>query len=370
MRRQQRNVFQTAIVVKSDLTETVTESGNLTTTGNVPVYSPTNGIVSTVSVQNGDLVSVGTPLFTVESNATPQEQQSAYAAYLSAQASHNAAIATANTLRADMYTKWKLFTDLATNDRYEEGDGSPDLSERESAEFQTSQDTWLAAERKYKDQQVAINAAQAQTSAAWQTYQATQNASVVASIGGVVTNLAVSPGDGVSISAIATRPILMINSTSTPSISVPVGQTDIAKVQPGQQVNLHFDAFPTATYSGKVLRVDDIGTGVQDVITYTAYISLDSPDPKLKPGMTVDAEIITASIQDALTVPNAAIKPYQGGKAVRIWDSSKNQVTYVPVRVGIKSATSTQILDGLEEGQEIILSLTNEQLQRSGLLGS
>src|SRR3989344_6883631 len=69
---------------KRNITEIVTETGNISSGGIARVFSPTNGLVSEIYVTNGDIVTDGQDLLKVESTATVQEQQSAYAAYLTA----------------------------------------------------------------------------------------------------------------------------------------------------------------------------------------------------------------------------------------------------------------------------------------------
>lgn len=137
-------------VKRASITEVVTESGNIVASGKNDVYSPTNGVVTATYVDNGSQVTEGQKLYTVKSSATDQEAQAANANYLSAVATLNAAEAGANTLRADMYTKWDTFRNLATNSTYEKGDQSPNTEHRTSAEFQSTQDTWLAAEKNSK----------------------------------------------------------------------------------------------------------------------------------------------------------------------------------------------------------------------------
>ena len=83
--------------------------------------------------------------------------------------------------------------------------------------------------------------------------------------------------------------------------------------------------------------------------------------------MTADVEIETKNLTNILVVPNSAVKPYQGEKAVRVVDKVTKQVKYVPVVVGVKGENKTQILKGINQGQEVIQSLSNEQIKRPSL---
>ncbi len=354
---------------RHDITETVTETGNISTNGNTQIFSPTNGVVTEIYVSNGTRVTKGQNLLTIQSTATQQEQQAAYANYLSAVASLNAAQANLNVLRADMYTNWEQFRNLATNDTYEDGNNNPDEQNRAAAEFQISQDMWLAAEKKFKDQQTVVGQASAQVSSNWLLYQATQNAIVQATRNGVITNLMVQSGATVQAPTAmgTTQPILNITNLTTTEVIIALSESDIVKIKEGQEVTIDVNAVNDKTYQGVVNRMDTVGTNNQGVIRYNAYIEISDPDESLRPGMTTDAEIITNKISNVLSVPNAAIKPYQGGRAVRIVNPEKEEIKYIPVKIGVRGKDRTQILHGIEEGQEVVTALSNEQISRPGL---
>lgn len=360
--------YESAIVTKEDITEVVTETGTIAVSGRVDIQSPTNGVVREVFVKNGDIVKKGQVLFTVESSATEQEVQQAYSAYLAATSALNSATAALHSLRSAMYTNWDVFYDLSTGDQYENADGTPKNQERESAEFQIAQDNWKAAEKQYKDQENAVAQAQAQVNATRLAYQATQNATVKATLAGKVSNLAVTKGSGVTAKTAVSspRPVLTISSEGATEVVVSLSESDVAKVQEGQEATIEINAIDDKTYKGIVRRVDEVGTDDGGVIRYNAYLEILDVDPRIRSGMTVDVDIITKKLVKVLSVPNSAVKPYQGGRAVRIYDAGKREFIYKPVTVGVRGESRTQILDGIEEGQEVVTSLSNEQLKRSG----
>lgn len=363
--------YATQKAEKSNIVETVSETGNIASGGTANIYSPTNGVVTEVYTSNGMEVAKGQDLFAVESIATQQEAQSAYANYLASKASLNAASSNQDVLRSDMFSKWKRYLELATNGTYENGDDSPNTANRTAAEFHIAEDDWNAAEKKYKDQETAIAQAQAALNSTWLSYQATQNATVKSPIDGTVLNLSVTNGSPVSIStAISPQtPVLAITKGSTNEVVIPLSETDIAKVRPGQKAKIDVDAVNNKTYRGVVERVDALGTKNQGIITYNVYLKLLDSDGNIRPGMSVDAEITTKKLTGVLSVPNSAVKPYKAGKAVRIPGKKKDEIIYIPVEIGVRGKDSTQILKGLKEGQTIITSLSNEQLKRPGLLG-
>ena len=354
---------------RKDITESVSETGSILSNGATQIFSPTNGKVTEIYVRNGDNVVDGQDLLKVESTATQQEQQTAYATYLTAVASLNAAKSNLDVLRADMYGKWDSFRNLATNGEYEDGNDNPREQNREAAEFQISQDLWQAAETKFKDQQTVVGQASAQVSSTWLTYQATQNAVIKATTKGTITNLSTTQGSSVEAqNAMQTaRPILTIANITTTEVAVSLSETDIAKVKENQKVKVDINSINDKDFNGIVRRVDTIGTDNQGVIRYSAYIEVTNPDDSIRPGMTSDVEIITKEIKNVLTVPNSAVKPYQGGRAVRVIDPKTKEIIFIPVKIGIKGQNDTQVIKGLNEGQEIITALSNEQIQRPGL---
>lgn len=360
-------VFDT--VKRTSITEVVDDSGKIISDGKIPVTSPTNGIITHLFVKNEQHVTEGQDLFAVKSSATIQEQQTAYAAYQSAVAAQNAAETLLHTYRSQMYASWKLFTDLATNSTYEKSKGIPNEDARTAAEFQTSQEDWLAAEKQFKDQEQAVAAAIAQVNATWTAYVATQNSVVTAPVSGIVTNLAVSEGKSVittSPTTPATVALTLVNSSKIEGI-LEIGQTDIAKVKPGQLVKIYPDAYKDRTYEAKVTRVDTLGQEVLGVITYNVYVDFTTTDALLRSGMTIDGDIITKEEKNVLTVPNSAIILYNGHKSVRVLKN--NQLTYIPITIGMVGQTRTQVINGLTEGQQIVVSLTNEKATRPSFMG-
>lgn len=369
-RGQNKPGFTLVKAEKSDIVETVEETGSITTSGKTDIYSPTKGIIEAVFVKNGDYVAKDQELFKVASTATQEEQQTAYANYLAAKVTLDDAQAAVNTLKATMISEWDTYYTLATGDHYENSDGTPREDQRSAAEFHVTQNEWLAAEKQFKEQQTAVSQAQAKTTATWLAYQATQNATVKATITGMVANLAVASGSSVLIqSTTSTPPVLTIASGVTPEIVVPLSESDIVKVFEGQEATVDVSAVDNHVYKGRVTRVDTFPTPLQGVMRYNAYIGLTDADEKIRSGMTVDVDIITNKVTDTLAVPNAAVKPYQGGRAVRV-PADKGTVKYIPVEIGVKGREKTQILSGISEGTEVVTSLSNEQLKRPGLFGN
>jgi len=191
---------------------------------------------------------------------------------------------------------------------------------------------------------------------------------VYAPFGGEISQVSVSNGDAVSS---ATSLAILITDQKIAELSL--NEIDMAKVQVGDDATLTFDALPDLTLSGKVIEVDPIGIESQGVVSYTIKISLDKNDERLKPGMTVNADIITETKKDTLLLFNSAVKTQGDSNYVEVVNKEdisassemKNGVALntapkrQPIKIGISNDEFTEILSGLNEGDYVVLKTVN-----------
>src|SRR5688572_22958871 len=85
-------------------------------------------------------------------------------------------------------------------------------------------------------------------------------------------------------------------------------ESDVGRIRPGQMVRFRVDAFPNEEFTGSVTQVRLQPTTVQNVVTYQTVIDVPNPELKLKPGMTANVNIEIARRQNALRVPNTALR--------------------------------------------------------------
>lgn len=169
---------------------------------------------------------------------------------------------------------------------------------------------------------------------------------------GIVTGLAVSPGDSVSRSDVLASVI-----TKDIQAKVSLNEVDAVRVKVGDTAKLTFDALPDLNVSGKVVKIDTIGTLIQGVATYNAEISLDNQPELLKPGMNVSASIVTNVKEGAVIIPASAVKVESGKNYVEILKSgvAKRKT----VEVGASNDTQTEILSGISVGDKVITQTIN-----------
>ena len=140
--------------------------------------------------------------------------------------------------------------------------------------------------------------------------------------------------------------------TTQDTCTIPLNEIDAAKVQVGQQVVITFNAIPNLSVAGKVATIDPIGAVTSGVVTYNIQISFDTQDPRVKSGMSLNAQIITDVAQDVIAIPNGAIKTQSGIKYVQVLVNNKPETKVVTT--GISNATNTEILSGINVGDKVI----------------
>lgn len=353
--------YTTATVDKGSIITTVAESGNITSS-QTTVTSPTNGVVTQVYVKNGDIVVPGQILFTVRSTATPQEQASAYASYLSAQNSLNSAQAKLNSLQSTLFKANQAFV----NDK---GTQNPTTDDPKYIE---ERGDWLQAEADYKNQTGVIAQSQAALNAASLAYQATQNAVVTAPIGGTIANLSILPGSSVTASSgnnnssttTTASQVLIIGDPTNLQVKVTVSEIDVPKIKAGQKATIALDAFADKTFVGKLSNIDSIGTITSGVVSYTAYITLLDAPSDIKSGMTASVTIQTDRKDDVIKIPTSAITTTNGTSTVQVMKNGK--ITIIPVELGIASDTETEVTSGLTQGDTIITSAITPSTTSAG----
>jgi macrolide-specific efflux system membrane fusion protein len=142
-------------------------------------------------------------------------------------------------------------------------------------------------------------------------------------------------------------------------VDVVVDETDIAKVQPGQDAQITLEALPGQQFNGKVSVVAPTGTVTQGVVNYTVQIQLDPAQAQgIRPGMTATAAIVTASKSGVVLVPNRAIRTQGRTKTVQVLDQEGKTQT-VPVQTGMANDTITEITSGVQAGERVVIPTTS-----------
>lgn len=133
-------------------------------------------------------------------------------------------------------------------------------------------------------------------------------ASIRSPIEGVVLSREVEPGQTVAASFQAPVLFLLAEDLSKMELQVDVDEADVGQVHEGQNAIFSVDAHPGRRYKAVITRVS-YGSQTKDgVVSYLTVLTVGNDDLSLRPGMTGTAEITTLTSEDALLVPNAALR--------------------------------------------------------------
>jgi multidrug efflux pump subunit AcrA (membrane-fusion protein) len=133
-----------------------------------------------------------------------------------------------------------------------------------------------------------------------------------------------------------------------------INQVDVAKVKQGQEVSLRAESLKDLDAVATISFIAPIATVKNNVKGFQVRAQIDKPNERLRPGMTVNMNVPIAHVDDALSVPIAAIFKGEGNSRVvyvRSGESSEKR----EVKVGISNFDYAQITDGVAEGEEILL---------------
>ena len=179
-------------------------------------------------------------------------------------------------------------------------------------------------------------------------------ANIYAPISGVIASVATQQGETVSASSLNVPTFVTIVDLHRLEIYAYVDETDIGKIKPGLDASFAVDSFPDKDFKGKVTAIYPKATIQDNVVYYITVISIENPEGKLKPDMTVNATILLNKRENVLAVPNKSIKREGGRKVVTILEN--NKPVQKAVKTGWKDSAYTEIVEGLKEGDKVVTS--------------
>ncbi len=140
-------------------------------------------------------------------------------------------------------------------------------------------------------------------------------------------------------------------------VNASVDESDIGKIALGQKARIRLDSYPDQPVEGKVFDILYEGKNVSNVITYGVKVRPDKVPPFFRSQMTANVSFVVKRKEDAILVPAAAVKDGPGGKRVVIIPSEDRKTTETrEVKTGIESDEQIEIVEGLAEGDKVLLS--------------
>jgi HlyD family secretion protein len=393
----------TAKIARQELSTVVSGTGQIKPKTYMNVGATSFGRITRFYVKEGDMVKKGQTVATIENvqqEANVHGQEAAIAAAKTDIASFIAAekTAEANVAHAKADLEQKQLDWNRAQGLYEAGILAKQDFDAKKAAF----DTDVASVAQAVAQ---LNQAKAQTDSA-RGHMQTQVANLrvnqdlfdktiaTAPFDGIVTNMPVREGETVvtGIQGTEGATLMTLADMSVVTAEVKVDETDIINVQIGQPADVTVDALPGKVFKGHVTLAGDQAllrstgqatstttSGTEEAKDFKVVITLDAPTNDLRPGLSTTAKITTAHKSSVLALPIQALTMHnpdddkaKGGvqaattasaaksapvQGVFVVDNKngKLRTRFVPVTTGITGSTDIEALNGLKEGDEIVI---------------
>jgi HlyD family secretion protein len=395
----------TTKIVRQDLTEVVSGTGQIKPKTYVNVGANSFGRITHFYVKEGDHVKAGQTLATIENvqqESTVNGQQAAIAAARTDINSYIAAEKTAEAnvehAKADLEQK-KLDWDRAQQ-LYKDGIMARKDYEAKKAAYDLDVASLAQADAGLNQSKAQTDSARAHLQTAQATLRANQDllnkTIATAPFDGIVTNEPVREGETVveGIQNTEGSTLMTLADMSVVTAEVKVDETDIVNVQMGQATEITVDALPGKVFHGTVTLVGDQAllrstgiatsqstTGTEEAKDFKVVVTLSDPNGELRPGLSCTAKITTAHKPGVVSLPIQALtmhdpaadavksksdveaasvdspsklNPVQGVFVAQKDARGRLRAKFVPVSTGISGSTEMEVLSGLNPGDEIV----------------
>jgi HlyD family secretion protein len=356
-----------AKVEKGDLAKSVVATGKVEPITKVEVKCKASGIVKKLYVEYGDRVKQGQLLAQLDKVEIQAQVEQSRAALQAAEANLSSSKADYERSKVDAEGPDVPLLKRA----YERNlgmakDGVVSQSALDDAEkeYKLAVNKQNVARAQITVLQAKIAQAQAQVSEdeanLKQLEEQLSYTDITSPIDGIILSRDVEIGDAVSsilvLGSSATL-VMTLGDTSQVYVKGKVDESDIGRVYLGQPARIKVESFKDKTFKGVVTKISPMGVEKDNVTTFEVRVSIDNPGGELKAEMTANAEIILDEHKNVLQIPEGAI----------IYDKDRNASVQVPdpkgkdgqrkvaVNIGISNGAKTEVLKGLNEGDQVIL---------------
>jgi len=339
--------YNTKEITKETITQYVEASGTIKPINTIQVGTQVSGTVAKIYVDYNSEVKKGDLLAELDPSLFQANVDQSSAKLNNAKANYSKISATLN-YKKNNYQRYKHL--------YQKN--------------YVSRDDVELAQANYLQAKAELEAAKAEVSAAQ------------ASLNNNLTNLGyskiTSPVDGTVISKQVDVGQTVAASFSTPTlfevakdltkmqIEASVSEGDIGKLKVGQIAKYTLDGYQDRTFEGKVTQIRLASTTTNNVVTYTVLISVDNSEGLVIPGMSANISIVTEKVENALCVPNRALKftPENNDKKYEkqgIWILTTTGPKRYDIEIGASDDTKTQIISNeIKIGDKVIISKLGE----------
>lgn len=359
--------YVTAPAERGDITTTVTATGTLQPVTQVDVSSELSGVVRSVEVSENERVATGDVLLTLDTTRLAAQVERAEASVEAARAKLEDARVTlketdltlertASLARRGMVADQALETATAARDRA-------------ASAVSSAQASLAIAEADLKLQQADL-----------------AKSTIYAPIDGVVLTRSVDPGQTVASSFSAPVLFVIAADLANMELEAAIDEADIGTVEKGQNASFTVDAFPGRTFDAAIRDIAFASVTTDGVVTYEAKLAVANKDLLLRPGMTATVAVVTKEVKGVITVPTEAFRyrppvveasrgfslqnlfmprMQRSRPPATVQAADGSRILYVlrdgapaeaRVKTGSTDGRKTEILSGIDEGDQIVLS--------------
>lgn len=267
--------YQTEVLARGDIVQTVTANGALGAVQTVEVGSEVSGKIVELFADFNSAVTNGQVLAKLDASTYERQLEQAQAEMESAQASLK--LAEANFRRAKELRDLELVS---------------------QADFDQAEASLAQSRASLRMREASLRKVEVDL----------EKTTIFSPMDGMVISRAVDVGQTVAASLNAPVLFKLAQDLRRMRIEAQISEADVGDVAEGQRVSFTVDAFPAQTFTGVVSQVRFEPVTVQNVVNYIAIVDVDNSGLKLRPGMTANAAIETARRENVLRLPNAALR--------------------------------------------------------------
>jgi HlyD family secretion protein len=359
--------FETVEIQRGSLSVTVAATGTLKPINQVDVGSELSGTIETVEVDYNDRVKGDQILATLNTDELKAKVLRSEAALESGQAKLQVAKATLVETRL----KFQRTQEVAAK------------------ALASAQDLDIA-KAAYLRAQAEVTSAKAQVALAGAALNADQTnldkAVVHSPIDGIVLARKVEPGQTVAASFQTPVLFTLAEDLTRMVLHANIDEANMAQIKEGQNATFTVDAYPNRKFPAKIISIRNTPQTVEGIVTYEILLNVDNSELLLRPGMTATVDITTHMVEDAILVPNNALRfsPPRTNEAAApdaalstdrkqlVWTLHDGQPAPIPVTVGLSDGHNTEILaEGLKPGLPLLVNgVRGDKAERSPTDGS
>lgn len=359
------------VVERRDVLDGVNASGRIEPLARVAVMSRASGIVEALFVDEGDVVTAGQVLAELDREQLEAQWNQDQADLLAAEARVEAAEArlAETRVRVDDPELEFLERDLErVATLFEQGRVSAkdrDDAQRalEIARFRVAQ---VKANLPVLEASIAEAAAQLAAAEADLERSATalREATIKSPIDGIVLLREKEVGDGVSSILTAggnATQLMTLGDLSEMYVEARVDEVDLGRIHVGMPAQITVDAFRGAVLEGEVRRIAPAGTlDDNGIVTFEVEVTVKDPEGILRPDMTADAKLVIERRDDVPALPQVALRSDEDGTFTVdrvVGEGEEARLERVVVKPGISDGLMTEVLEGLEAGDRVLLPI-------------